>query len=403
MRLPSFPRSLPFALSLLVLCVTVLVYARQLHSQQQKAADAAIQTTTQERVESEPWWPTKTTFPLSSYTGSAACTRCHTDEASDSSSMQRAAAPVADSRFLAGGHHQSVTLPPYTYTLAGDELSVSHGDAASTNKIAWDLGAGDLAHTFLFQHDSHWFQSQVTWYTHTSTLDTTTGFNTAGDADIQTALGQKLTGEEARKCFACHTVHATSSSGFNPALAEPGLGCEGCHGPGKQHVEQASAQAALPKPYHPGAGSFRSAIFNPAALSPGDAIEFCGACHRTPMDATLAAGPKSLGTAMVRFQPYRLEQSKCWRATQSERLTCTACHNPHEPLERAASTYDKTCLGCHSVIHGASAPQHVTQVASAGKTSCVSCHMPKVEVSSMHGAFTDHRIRIAQAGEAFPE
>ena len=270
------------------------------------------------------------------------------------------------------------------------------------------MGAGDLAHTFLYEQNSQWYQSQVTFYTRPGKLDTTTGFNTAGEGDLHTGLGQKLTGEEARKCFGCHTVHATTSAGFNPAHAEPGLGCEACHGPGRQHAEAEAAQSGfahtMSVPTKPAvSGTLRTAIFNPAGLSPVDSIDYCGSCHRTSTDATLAAGPNSLGTATVRFQPYRLEQSKCWRATESDRLTCTACHDPHQSLEQSAAKYDKTCLGCHTVIQGASVPQHLAHVASTGSTSCVSCHMPKVEVASMHGAFTDHRIRVSHAGEAYPD
>jgi hypothetical protein len=34
-----------------------------------------------------------------------------------------------------------------------------------------------------------------------------------------------------------------------------------------------------------------------------------------------------------------------------------------------------------------------------GKKDCVNCHMPMVELPGAHKKFTDHRIRIARAGE----
>ncbi len=371
-------------------------------AEQELQTDASIQTTTQERIESEPWWPTKSTFPLRAYSGSASCIQCHVEEVSAKpTAMQRAAIPAVQSSFLASHPRSSTTLTPFSWTLAGQNLTVTQDSKSSTLSIAWDIGAGDLAHTFLYEHDDRWFQSQVTFYTRAHLLDTTTGLNAPGKTDLEAALGQNLTSEEVRKCFSCHTVHATTSAGFNAAQAEPGLGCEACHGPGREHVDTMKAAST-----HSGERSSlrQLAIFNPSSLSPVDAIDYCGSCHRTSVDARLAAGPNSLGSAAVRFQPYRLQQSRCWRATQSEKLTCTACHNPHEPLEKSTLTYDRICMSCHTQVHKTAATSHAVQIAAGvSSTSCVSCHMPKAQVSSMHGAFTDHRIRIVKPDEVFPD
>ena len=218
-----------------------------LFAQQASQGNASLQTTTQERVESEPWWPTKSTFPLKSFAGSASCTPCHAEESSaELTAMRHAAAPAAQSSFLAAHPQSSTIQAPFAWKLQGQDLTVTHDAQSFTQPIAWDMGAGNLAHTFLYQHEGRWYQSQVTYYTQAHLLDTTTGFNTLTDTGIETALGQKLTGEEARKCFACHTVHATSSAGFNPAHAEPGLGCEACHGPGREHVDTMNAALAHP-------------------------------------------------------------------------------------------------------------------------------------------------------------
>lgn len=75
-------------------------------------------------------------------------------------------------------------------------------------------------------------------------------------------------------------------------------------------------------------------IFNLAALKPADALDFCGACHK--------------GTQTPRFQPYWLQQSKCWGENGDARLTCTVSHDPHKPLETDPESYDKACLGCHA-------------------------------------------------------
>ncbi len=66
-----------------------------------------------------------------------------------------------------------------------------------------------------------------------------------------------------------------------------------------------------------------------AALSAEDMSELCGRCHRTWSQIALN-GPR--GVNNVRFQPYRLANSKCYDAAD-RRIRCTACHDPHAPVE----------------------------------------------------------------------
>jgi nitrate reductase cytochrome c-type subunit len=123
----------------------------------------------------------------------------------------------------------------------------------------------------------------------------------------------------------------------------------------------------------------------------------------------------------VRFQPYRLEDSKCWRNSNGDsRLACIACHNPHEQLNQDASSYDAKCLVCHSaglttnnsaansVEKAAPMPRdnsHETstpKICPQSKSNCITCHMPQVEVPTVHAAFFDHRIRIVRANSSNP-
>ncbi len=379
-RLSSGTKSILWTLWIvLTLCTT------RLHAQ--NPADPTLQTTTEERLLSEPWWPTKYTFPLNAYAGSAACTKCHAEEAAVAtpSSMRRASTPAAEARLLKGQPSASYTAAPYTYSLAatsdGLEYSVSAGDRKLTRRLEWVMGAGDLAHTFLYRVGDRWYQSLATLYFDHAELDVTTGLSRSGTHDLESALGTELSPADTRKCFGCHTVHATTSQGFNPLHAEAGLGCEACHGPAAAHAANAKA-----------------AVFNPAKLSPSDSNDFCGACHRSSGDVnSFSTEEIASTTAVVRFQPYRLEESKCWRATQDARLTCVACHDPHQPLNRKAASYDRNCLQCHSPH----AQITEAKVCPRATSQCVQCHMPKVNVASMHGNFTDHDIRVVQAGEGF--
>ena len=381
-----------------VACLTVGVLALRA---QQPVSSASTGVTTQQRLESEVWWPTKSTSPLESYAGTTGCAACHADVGGDPSthgtSMARAASDVRDKGYVRGSSEDRFEAGELKYflhdNLDGLELSVSRGNETASQELDWVMGSGDLGRTFVYQRDGRWFQSRLSEYRVAPKLDVTTGLKaTAGmDAsyDLAAALGKVLTTEEVRHCFSCHTVHATSSKGFNPAHAEAGLGCEACHGPGNAHVKIANAKT-------PTRGELE--IFNPAKLAPADSIDFCGACHRTFGDVTQAANPAN-DSSVVRFQPYRLERSRCWRETEDARLTCVACHDPHLALVREEISYDEHCLGCHR--SGVVADHGVKVCPTGAKAQCVSCHMQKVKVASMHGEFTDHFIRVIKTGEAF--
>src|SRR5207244_6610481 len=75
-----------------------------------------------------------------------------------------------------------------------------------------------------------------------------------------------------------------------------------------------------------------------------ETAELCGRCHRTWSQIALN-GPR--GVLNVRFQPYRLTNSKCFD-TADPRIACTACHDPHRPLDTAAASYDSNGSPCHS-------------------------------------------------------
>ena len=332
-----------------------------------------MRITTQERLETDAWWPTMATAQLKAYTGSTACTRCHVGQSAlTPTGMQLAATQDPGAHILPSAAAVSFVSGAFTYSLLKDgaslRLAVSEGPRKAAEPVGWVFGAGDLARTFLYEADGRWYQSQASFYTRPSLLDITTGFGPSTASSPKTALGNVLSPGEARACFGCHTVHATTSGGLDPLHAEGGIGCEACHGPGGKHVTQMAANSAPP------ATGQDATIFQPAKLSPADSIDFCGACHRSFADASLSTGPQA-DIAVVRFQPYRLEESKCWRATQDQRLTCIACHDPHKPLNRDSASYDKNCLQCHSRVKTAAGENHAVTVCPKATHDCVTCHM----------------------------
>jgi hypothetical protein len=129
-----------------------------------------------------------------------------------------------------------------------------------------------------------------------------------------------------------------------------------------------------------------------------DISNFCGQCHRT---WEIAVRNHWRGPAFVRFQPYRLANSKCFNGGD-RRISCLACHSPHQPLERNDYFYDAKCLACHRAAKPA-AGQAAIKNCPIAKTRCVSCHMPKVELPGGHVLFTDHQIRIVRPGAPYPD
>lgn len=110
--------------------------------------------------------------------------------------------------------------------------------------------------------------------------------------------------------------------------------------------------------------------------------------HRHP-------GPHNITN--VRFQPYRLINSRCYDAADA-RIRCLSCHDPHNTAPRALASYDKQCQSCHSASNG----KPGAKVCKVGKSECAGCHMPKVEIKEAHNKFTDHWIRIARPGGQVP-
>ena len=149
-------------------------------------------------------------------------------------------------------------------------------------------------------------------------------------------------------------------------------------------------------------GVFDSAPPKLGKLSAEDISSFCGPDAIAP-GRTCDERPHLQGETNVRFQPYRLANSKCFGGTDA-RISCLACHDPHQDVVREDSSYDAKCLSCH-----AASTQPASAVARAGappcpvaKANCVSCHMPKVNLPGAHIKFTDQTIRIVKPEAPLP-
>lgn len=365
----------------------------------QTPSSNSISLPTALRTNSSGWWPTKGEAARDEYVGSEACFDCHElkSERQQETAMFHAASRAADSNNLRAHPQLAFQKGPFHYQLAtrGDQstLTVVNGDSSVSVDLLWAFGSAHMGQTFLYEQSGTYYESHVSFFAQLKALDVTPGQSAALPASLAAAAGRAMPPQEVRACFACHTTASTTRNQFDPAKAALGVNCESCHGPGAKHVAAANA-----KTEKRGSGL----VFNPANLSRVDSVDFCGACHRTWQDV-VSANLSSAGVLNVRFAPYRLENSECW-AQGDARITCLACHDPHKPLGHDAASYDANCLACHvsSAAEKRSA-NHPGAACPVATKNCVTCHMPKVEPPALHSAFTDHWIRIAEAGSAYPE
>lgn len=233
----------------------------------------------------------------------------------------------------------------------------------------------------------------------------------------------------ADNCIFCHNTGANpgrdADGGFNPEVAELGIACEACHGPGEAHVA-ANSDPLRRYALHLGEGADPS-IRNPARMSPARAADVCGRCHgqrKTDQierfleegdafvpgdDLALYSEPLWHDTTLdgrdafaLRFWPdgtprlsaYELQgliQSPCSVAGE---MTCTSCHTMHggDPAGqlRPDALDDASCEGCHSLSsdHG-----------GHDEVSCLDCHMPRI-VYGLIDVHRSHRVESPNAQRA---
>lgn len=374
-----------------------LFWLSPIRTTSQASRSSSVPLATDDRLNNPGWWPTQGKFPANKYAGSDACSGCHRSifTTQRKTPMAQAASRPGDIEVLKNHPRLVAGSPGYNYEITSTEngsiYSVSDLTSSVSQPLTWAFGVGVVGQTYIFEKQGTFYESRVSYYSALQGLDLTLGHRYPLPNQLANALGRAISPTEARLCFGCHMTASTTSNQFDLKHASPGVGCEACHGPGARHV-QAMHEGDIEQG--------RKLILNPKRLNPVDAVDFCGACHRTAWDVRLGG---MTGMVTVRFQPYRLEKSKCWGKGDA-RLTCMACHDPHLPLVQEEASYDQRCLGCHlSKSGGRPSQDHPGAACLVSNAKCASCHMPKIELPGFHAKFTDHWIRIAKPGEVFPD
>lgn len=238
-------------------------------------------------------------------------------------------------------------------------------------------------------------------------------------------------------CIACHAVAGrpgVAEDLRDTRVAELGIACEACHGPGEAHA--ARHRDPLRRYMQHLSGAADPSIVQPGRLPAPASAELCGRCHsvglfhdeaawrrdgdshragddlsatqrlvRHPLRAPAEEGPAidalleqdpdflagrmwSDGMVRVTGREYSgLRESACFAGGE---LSCLSCHRMHgaPPDDQLAAGMDgdAACVGCHAGEASAEHSHH-----SPGAAGCMDCHMPHTTYGLL-GAMRSHLI-----------
>ena len=125
-------------------------------------------------------------------------------------------------------------------------------------------------------------------------------------------------------------------------LPKASTGCEGCHGPGKNHVEARGGKTSI--------GAF-------SLMNSRQVIDTCLTCHT-----------RDLSRGNIRRSEHTLAD-----------VACNNCHSIHKPAGNArfllAKRQADLCYGCHSTVRSQFAMPSKHRV-NEGFIQCTDCHNP---------------------------
>jgi tetratricopeptide (TPR) repeat protein len=373
----------------------------------------------------------------SGYVGSEACTKCHAAiaETYQGHSMYRSAGATPGSDDVE--NFSEATEFKFDdgriYRVEKRDDGIYHHEVLLDNdgeliydeeaKIGFFIGSGARGKSYAINRDGILLQSPISWYTSAQKWDISPGYSYR-----HKRFGRRI-GFECVDCHAGRPTHDADHDDYFPGevLIEAAIGCERCHGPGKEHIEfhetkNSGDTQELAKADDP--------IVNPSRLDPDRREAVCYQCHligkmrlrrygRTfddfrPGDrldeiwATMVAGTGVRGDHKTKAVSHveQMRESTCFVKSEG-RFGCTSCHDAHAmPVAAEADIYYRQrCLDCHA-DRGCSLPAE-KQAAAPANNSCIHCHMPKLAAHDVaHASQTDHRVlRVAEenAAQAGPE
>jgi len=200
-------------------------------------------------------------------------------------------------------------------------------------------------------------------------------------------------------CDGCHSVDYNIHT---KQVAEWNVGCEKCHGPGSEHVQ------------HPTRGS----ILNPARMNYVQASDTCIQCHSqgrpltNPIEGKYYDWPVGFRVGSNLRDYWQLEESTLGQLTFTHfpegtahknrmqgndfvqsvmyrrGVTCFSCHDVHgtDNYAQLRKPAEQLCMDCHGPMslngpRTATIEEHTHHKAGSAGSSCIACHMPKIETT----------------------
>jgi hypothetical protein len=280
--------------------------------------------------------------------------------------------------------------------------------------IAYVVGSGAQARSYIYERDGFLFQSPITWFT-----------REPKHWHLSPGYEKTLHHFERRiesRCLYCHAQEArpvehTVNRYHEPAFTQLAIGCERCHGPGALHVASRK-KGAQPE-------DVDYTIVNPRHLTPVLREAVCEQCHlqgeaiiprrgRLQTDyrpglplheyVSVFVRPPEVGDAqLIVGHVEQMHLSACFKKSGGK-FGCTSCHDPHSvpPREEKIAFYRQRCLACHgagpevdkmSVQAPACSLPRAERTAKDPRDNCLLCHMKSSGSSNAtHLAVTDHRV-----------
>ncbi|WP_286301070.1 multiheme c-type cytochrome [Vibrio apostichopi] len=359
------------------------------------------------------------------YVGSDACIDCHSEEveAWQGSHHDMAMKHATEESVLGDFNDQTVTHKgkPNRFFRKGDEfwVNIEGPDGQFKDyKISYTFAFEPLQQYMVEFEDGRVQLIPFAWDSRTEDEGGQRWFHLYPDTTNTDEFYWTNSGQNWNfMCADCHSTNLeknydSASNTYNTTWSEINVGCEACHGPASEHVEQAklanNQQAAANggKDVHVSAHygfdrdlskSVKEWIYQEgnSTLQPKDIIhtnqvQTCAQCHsrRTQLNET---GDHVNGSF---FDKYRLSlitpelyhndgqiydedyvYGSFLQSVMAEKgVTCTNCHDPHTAELKIAE--EAVCSQCH-IASEYTPEKHTFHEANTEASQCTTCHMPE--------------------------
>ena len=370
----------------------------------------------------------RNTAPGVQYVGSKVCAGCHSEIANQFSKTEMSNSMFSPLRLSELGwltkpvdlynenHHRHYQVYQEDNDVYESEYELDDKGKdvfRHTEKLEYVIGTGTNGATPIVRRGNYLFEAPVSYYAATKSWNLSPNFDVQ---DIGFSL--PITSD----CVGCHGGRSQPVRGRDglyedPAVVEPGIGCEKCHGPGELHVLERRMDAPI-------TSKIDTSIVNPDKIPAWLADNICMNCHEGDIRVLqpgkswedFRPGTPTNNTFVILKEPidphekqspllehyYSMTLSKCFRES-GQKLACQSCHDPHvQPTRDEAPAYFREkCLHCHTEQSCKVDPQK--RLAQQPGDACTNCHMRKEPALTVsHSTLTDHRI-LRSDDERYPE